>query len=158
MPKLEERQQTPGRHARRARSLRVSTTLAEINVVPLVDVMLVLLIIFMVTAPMMTQGFGVQLPRSTRSTAISAPLTVTVPLSFREEGNRVRVGEELVRLDFLATRVRAVLSDRLDKSVILAGDGAITLNEFMRVADKLREAGVEKVGLQTQPGQREPPR
>ena len=133
---------------------RVSSSLAEINVVPLVDVMLVLLIIFMVTAPMMTQGFGVQLPRSTRSTAIAAPLTVTVPLSFRQDG-KVRVGDEAVRLEFLAARVRAVLSDRLDKAVILAGDGAITPSELMRIADKLKEGGVEKVGLQTQPGVRE---
>ena len=151
MPKLEELQQTPGRHARRARSLRVSTTLAEINVVPLVDVMLVLLVIFMVTAPMMQQGFKVQLPRSTRSTAVSAPLTVTVPLSFRQD-RRVQVGDEAVRLDFLAARVRAVLSDRLQKSVLLAGDGAITLSEFLQIADKLREGGVENVGMQTQPG------
>lgn len=150
MPKIEETQQAPGRHARRARSLRVSTSLAEINVVPLIDVMLVLLIVFMVTAPMMQQGFKVQLPRSTQSTAIAAPLTVSVPLSFRQDG-KVRVGDEAVRLDFLAARVRAVLADRLQKSVLLAGDGAITLNEFLQIADKLREGGVENVGMQTQP-------
>jgi biopolymer transport protein TolR len=157
MPKLEEQQQTPGRHARRARSMRVSTSLAEINVVPLVDVMLVLLVIFMVTAPMMQQGFGVQLPQSTRSTAVSAPLTITVPLTFRQD-NRVRVDKESVSLDVLAERVRQVLSDRLDKSVLLAGDGAVTYSELIRVFDRLKEGGVERLGLQTQPVISEPRR
>ena len=150
MPKLEPLQQPPGRRARRSRSMHVSTSLAEINVVPLVDVMLVLLVIFMVTAPMMQQGFGVHLPQSRRSPAISAPVTVTVPLSFRKDG-RVRVDQDLVRLDFVGERVRQALADRLTKDVTLAGDGGITLDEVLKVLDKLKEGGVEKVGIQTQP-------
>jgi biopolymer transport protein TolR len=150
MPKLEDTSQAPGRHARRARSMRVSSSLAEINVVPLVDVMLVLLVIFMVTAPMMQQGFGVHLPQSRRATGIAAPLTITVPLSFRQN-NQVRLGDEAVRLDFLTERVRQELSNRLNKDVLLAGDGAITYSEMIRVFDTLRDGGVERVGLQTQP-------
>jgi biopolymer transport protein TolR len=150
MPKIEETQQIPGRHARRARSLRVSSSLSEINVVPLIDVMLVLLVIFMVTAPMMQQGFGIQLPQSSRSTAIAAPLTISVPLSFRDDA-RVRLDDEAVPLDVVAVRVQQVLADRLDKSVILAGDGAITLNELLQIADELKAGGVEHVGLLTQP-------
>jgi biopolymer transport protein TolR len=150
MPKLEDTTQAPGRHARRARSMRVSSSLAEINVVPLVDVMLVLLVIFMVTAPMMQQGFGVHLPQSTRSTAISAPLTVTVPLSFKRDG-KVRVDKEAVSLDVLPERVRQVLVDRLRKDVLVAGDGEISYSDLLQVFDKLREGGVETVGLQTQP-------
>ncbi len=151
MPKLEDTTQLPGRHARRARSMRVSSSLAEINVVPLVDVMLVLLVIFMVTAPMMQQGFGVHLPRSTRSAAVSAPLTVTVPLSFRQDG-KVRLDKEAVPLDVLPERVRQVLADRLRKDVLLAGDGEVSYSELVQVMDRLREGGVESVGLQTQPG------
>ena len=81
--------------------------LADINVTPLVDVMLVLLIIFMVTAPMMQQGFTVNLPQSTRSQAIdTAPLTVTVPADVATRG-RVMLGEksEEVRLQLLALRL-----------------------------------------------------
>jgi len=150
MPKLEEQSQPPGRRARRARSMHVSSSLAEINVVPLVDVMLVLLVIFMVAAPLMTQGFPVHLPQSTKSGPVTAPVTVTVPVTFRKD-SRVRIGNEAVRLDVLGERIRLALLGQLNQDVIVAGDGDITLQELMRVIDKLKEAGVVKVGLQTQP-------
>ena len=77
MAKLESLSGSAGRlSGRRGRSARVSSSLAEINVVPLVDVMLVLLVIFMVAAPMMQQGFAVQLPKSTQGRAIGEPVTV----------------------------------------------------------------------------------
>ena len=72
MPKLEPMSNGGMRARHRGRSARMSTSLAEINVVPLVDVMLVLLVIFMVAAPMMQQGFAVRLPESRRSTPASA--------------------------------------------------------------------------------------
>src|SRR5881396_491690 len=116
MPKI---QQTGGQgNGRRGRGARVGTSLAEINVVPLVDVMLVLLVIFMVTAPMMQQGFGVRLPQSRRSTSVSAPVTISVPLSFRQD-KKVRLGDELIGLNVLAERVRQVIADRLTKNVIV---------------------------------------
>jgi biopolymer transport protein TolR len=154
MPKLEELQQSPGRHARRARSMRVSSSLAEINVVPLVDVMLVLLVIFMVTAPMMQQGYGVHLPQARRAPAVTAPLTITVPLSFQKD-RKVRFGSELVSIGVLAERVRQDLANRLSKDVLVAGDGDIAYKDLMLVFDRLKEGGVEKVGLQTQPGSSE---
>jgi biopolymer transport protein ExbD len=154
MPKVEELQQTPGRHARRARSLRVSSSLAEINIVPLVDVMLVLLVIFMVTAPMMQQGFGIHLPQSKNSTAVSAPVTVFVPITFRADG-KVSLQGESVRLAVLDERVRQALSDKLVKQVIVSSDGRITIQELMQVGDKLQQAGVEKFAIQTQPPQSE---
>ena len=128
----------------------MSSSLAEINVVPLIDVMLVLLIIFMVTAPMMQQGFGVHLPQARRASSITAPLTITVPLSFRQD-RKLRLGNELIVIDVLAERVRQDLSNRLSKDVLLASDGGITMSEVMGVFDKLREGGVDKVGIQTQP-------
>jgi biopolymer transport protein ExbD len=150
MPRLEEQQQPPGRRARRARSMHVSSSLAEINVVPLVDVMLVLLVIFMVAAPMMTQGFPVHLPESRKSGAVSAPVTVTLPVTFRQD-NKVRLGNEAIPLDVLGERIRQALDGQLSKDVIVASDGAVTVQELMRITDKLREAGVVKVGVQTQP-------
>ena len=83
---------------RSARAMRISTSLAEINVVPLIDVMLVLLVVFMVAAPMMKQGFPIQLPKSSKSTPIKTqPLTVTVPISFRKD-NRVQLNANPVGL------------------------------------------------------------
>jgi biopolymer transport protein TolR len=151
MPKLEPMQQPPSRTGGlRARAMRVSTSLAEINVVPLVDVMLVLLVIFMVAAPMMQQGFNVQLPQSRQAKAISEPVTVTVEFSFRTD-RRVRVGSEYVKLDVLAERVKQALYGQAQQGVILAGDGRITLDEVMLIADQLTSAGVKNVAIQAQP-------
>ena len=130
--------------------MRVSTSLAEINVVPMVDVMLVLLVIFMVAAPMMTQGYGVQLPQSRQSKPIGEPVVVSVPTSFRGD-QRVRLNAELVRLSVLPERLKQLLSGQLQQNVLLAGDGAVTWQEIVTVFDALQEAGVKNVGLQTQP-------
>jgi biopolymer transport protein TolR len=153
MPKLEPMSNGLSRGGRRARGARVSSSLAEINVVPLVDVMLVLLVIFMVAAPMMQQGFPVKLPESRQSRAVDAPVTVTVPVSFRRD-QRAQVGDEFVRFDLLAERVRQALDQRSTKRVMVAGDGAVTLSELFLVVDKLAEGGVQDVNLQTQPARK----
>src|SRR5919109_4657574 len=96
---------------------RLSTTLAEINIIPLVDVMLVLLIIFMVTAPMLQRGVEVNLPVARRAQEISAErIFVDVPLSFRDD-ERVFIAKEAIRLPVLQERIRQLLVNRSDKSV-----------------------------------------
>jgi biopolymer transport protein ExbD len=150
MPKLEPLPANGGRGSRRARATRVSTSLAEINVVPLVDVMLVLLVIFMVAAPMMQQGFPVQLPESRQSRQTDAPVTITVPVTFRTD-QQVQIDGEFVPLSVLAERARQVVADRTDKSVMLAGDGDVSYSEIIAVMDRLKEGGVQSVNLQTQP-------
>jgi biopolymer transport protein ExbD len=150
MPKLEPLSNGSSRSGRRARSVRVSTSLAEINVVPLVDVMLVLLVIFMVAAPMMQQGFPVNLPQSRQSRAIDAPVLITVPVSFRKD-RRVQVDEEFVGFNVLAERVRQAVGQSERKQVMLAGDANVTFGELIMVWDRLREGGVENVQVQTQP-------
>jgi biopolymer transport protein TolR len=150
MPKLEQSSVSSGRAgSRRARGVRVSTSLAEINVVPLVDVMLVLLVIFMVAAPMMQQGYKVRLPSSRRSSPTTAPITVTVPTSFKRD-SRVLLDKEPIALRVLAERIRLEINDRADKTVMLAGDGGTTLDELMSVWDRLQEGGVTSVSIQTQ--------
>jgi len=128
----------------------VSSSLAEINVVPLVDVMLVLLVIFMVAAPMMQQGFPVQLPESRQSRPTTAPVTITVPLSFRDDA-QVQIDDEFVPLEVLPERVRQAVDEGPDRSVMLAGDGGITMSELISVWDRLYEGGVAEVNIQTQP-------
>lgn len=150
MPKLEPIPSVSRRGGRRARGTRVSSSLAEINVVPLVDVMLVLLVIFMIAAPMMKQGFEVNLPQSRRSTAVDSPVTVSVPASFKRD-RRVMIGNESVHLDLLPERVRQQIEAREPKTVALASDGSVTMTDVIAVMDRLKEGGVENVGLQTQP-------
>jgi biopolymer transport protein TolR len=150
MPRLEPMATSASRGGRRARGARVSSSLAEINVVPLVDVMLVLLVIFMVAAPMMQQGFPVNLPQSRQSRAVTAPITVTVPRSFRTD-RRVQIGDEWISFAVLQERIRQAVDARGSKRVIVAGDGALTLTELSMVLDKLNEGGVENASIQTQP-------
>ena len=108
MPKVQSFDHEKGGHSRRGR--RTSSSLAEINVVPLVDVMLVLLIIFMVTAPMMQRGLEIQLPVARRGQPISAePVYVTLPLSYRKD-KRVSIGplgQGRTGVDRRARRARA---------------------------------------------------
>jgi len=151
MPKLEPMSSGVSRlGGRRARGARVASSLAEINVVPLVDVMLVLLVIFMVAAPMMQQGFPVRLPESRQSRVISAPVTVTVPLTFRRD-RRVEIDGTRVNFDVLDERIRQALDARSEKSVVLAGDGGISYDDLMAVFGRLKQGGVETVSMQTQP-------
>jgi biopolymer transport protein TolR len=140
-----------GNGRRRGRGATVATSLAEINVVPLVDVMLVLLIIFMVTAPMMQQGLQVNLPQSRRSDPLTAqPIYVTVPANFKES-RIVQIGEEPVRVDILHERVKQAMLARDEKSVFVRADAATTYQDIVDVTDRLKEAGVEKVGLISRP-------
>jgi biopolymer transport protein ExbD/biopolymer transport protein TolR len=131
----------------RGRGRRVSTSLAEINVVPLVDVMLVLLIIFMVTAPMIQRGVDVRLPVSRRASAVEGErLFVTVPASFRTDGI-VFLGDERVRVDVLQERIRQRMETSVDKQVYLRGDGTVQLQDLMSIIDRLKDAGVTNVGI-----------
>ena len=148
MPKI---QAQPDANTGRRRGRRVSTSLSEINIIPLVDVMLVLLIIFMVAAPMMQKGVEVNLPVSRRADKMTNtdPLYVTVPTSYRDD-RRVQIGEEWVVVDVLAERMRQAMINRSDKQVFLRGDGAVQLQELMDVFGRLKEAGIEKVGIVAQ--------
>jgi biopolymer transport protein ExbD len=125
----------------------VATSLAEINVVPLVDVMLVLLIIFMVTAPMIQRGIDVKLPVARRATAVEGErLFVTVPASFRADG-AVFLGDERIRVEVLQERVRQKMESATDKRVYLRGDGTVQLQDLMSIMDRLKDAGVADVGI-----------
>jgi biopolymer transport protein TolR len=137
----------PNAGGRHQRGRRISPTLAEINVIPLVDVMLVLLIIFMVAAPMLQRGVEVNLPVASRSQQIAGErVFVSVPLSFRKD-RRVFIGEEPIRIDVLGERVRQLMLNKTDKPVFLRGDGMVELQELIEIMDRLKAAGVEKVGI-----------
>ena len=153
MPKVHSAAEAgPGRLGR---SRRVASSLSEINVVPLVDVMLVLLIIFMVTAPLIQRGIDVNLPVARRAAPITGErLSVTVPLAYREN-HMVYLGNEPLRLEILQERVRQKMEHGSEKKVYLRGDGGVQLQEVMEITDRLKAAGVETVGIETKmPGDR----
>ncbi|MCC7417220.1 MAG: biopolymer transporter ExbD [Acidobacteria bacterium] len=152
MPKVQQAAPVAGRGHR---GRRVATSLAEINVVPLVDVMLVLLIIFMVTAPMIQRGVEVNIPVSTRSTEISTErVFVSIPLSYRQD-HVVFLSEKPIGPAVFQERVRQAMEGRAKKEVFLRGDAGVQYQELMEVFDQLKAAGVETVGLVTKlPGER----
>jgi biopolymer transport protein TolR len=132
---------------RTGRGRRVSTSLAEINVVPLVDVMLVLLIIFMVTAPLIQRGIEVKLPQARRATQVSGErVELTIPDSYRQ-GRFVYLGKNQVRSEVLQERVRQLMEGRDQKEVFLRGDAGVQYQDLMDVIDMLKGAGVENIGM-----------
>jgi len=136
---------------RRGRGARVGTSLSEINVVPLVDVMLVLLVIFMVTAPMMQQGLNVNLPQSRRADPLNVqPVYVTIPAEF-PQNRYVQIGDDTVRLEVLNERVRQAMLTREDKSLLIRMDRSVTAQEMFDVFAELKKGGVEKIGISSQP-------
>ena len=137
----------PNAGGRHQRGRRVSPSLSEINVIPLVDVMLVLLIVFMVAAPMLQRGVEVTLPVASRSQEIASErVFVDLPVSYRED-RRVFIDKEPIRIDVLAERVRQIMLTRTDKVVYLRGDGSVNLQELYEVFDRLKEAGIQNVGI-----------
>jgi biopolymer transport protein TolR len=147
MPKVAHSPGAPTGRAGRGR--RVATSLAEINVVPLVDVMLVLLIIFMVTAPMLQRGIDVKLPVSRRATQIPATeqrVDVVVPADYRT-ARSVVVNKKPVKADDLREIIRQQMENRARKEVFLRGDRTVQYQDLMEVFDALKAAGVENVGM-----------
>jgi len=139
----------------RTRSRRVASSLAEINVVPLVDVMLVLLIIFMVTAPLIQRGIDVNLPTAVRANPIQGErVFINVPAAFRKD-RMVFLADEPVRLAILRERLRQKVENQTDKQVFLRVDRTLQIQDQMDVMDQISAAGIDKIGLVTKmPGEK----
>lgn len=122
--------------------------LSEINVTPLVDVMLVLLIIFMVTAPMMQQGLEVQLPE----TANSGVPTSEEPfiLIIKKDGS-LHAGESRLAMDSLGTKLKAIFSTRKDKQIYIQADRQVDYGTVAEALGEIRAAGIYQIGMITLP-------
>jgi biopolymer transport protein TolR len=122
--------------------------LADINVTPFVDVMLVLLIIFMVTAPMMMQGVDVALPEAT-----SEPLTVEeqqLIVSIDGQGG-VFINDVAVSVEELNQKLKKILAGRTDRDVYMKADKDIAYGAVVRVMSEIQEAGIKNLGMITIP-------
>ena len=136
------------RHRRRGRAR--TRPMAEINVTPFVDVMLVLLIIFMVAAPLLTVGVPVDLPKTAASalpTDQEEPLTVTLTAD-----GRVEIITTPVAHSELVPKLRAIAAEREGDRVFLRADGALPYNDVMQVMGALNAGGFSNVGLVTDTG------
>jgi biopolymer transport protein TolR len=124
--------------------------MAEINVTPFVDVMLVLLIIFMVAAPLLTVGVPVQLPKTAAAplpTEQEEPLTIALTAD-----GRVLLQKQEITLPELVTRLRAIAAERQDDRVYLRADGAVPYETVAQVMGALSAGGFTRIGLVTDPG------
>ena len=125
-----------------------SGTIAQINVVPLVDVMLVLLVIFMVTAPILQQGVSVDLPK-----------VAAGPLSGQEEQlvvniaktGQIFLNDTAMTPEQLGTKLRAIAAARPDRQLYVRADQAVSYGQVMRVMGTVHDAGLVRVGLVTEP-------
>jgi biopolymer transport protein TolR len=117
--------------------------LGEINVTPLVDVVLVLLLVFMVTAPMMSRGIDVTLPVADQpQTDPEDRITVTVNAK-----RQIFIGDQAVNLLLLEDRLRGMMEGRAGKVVYLRADEALRYGDVITVVDKIRKAGVDQIGF-----------
>ncbi len=122
--------------------------MSEINVTPFVDVMLVLLIIFMVTAPMMIQGVDVSLPEATSGPLTSDKEQLVISINKTSE---IFINDLPVAIDFLKEKMEKILETRSSREVFLKADKSISYGMVVRVMSEVKGAGVEKLGMITEP-------
>lgn len=122
--------------------------MADINVTPLVDVMLVLLVIFMVTAPMMQQGVQVNLPKA--NTKAMTPQDEAVVVSVDKNG-KVFINKDEIPASDLRNRLTAMFASREKKEVFLKADAGVPYGEVVRAMADIKGAGIERLGMVTEP-------
>lgn len=122
--------------------------MAEINVTPLVDVMLVLLIIFMVTAPMLSMGIDVNLPRVQSKSVDVAEEKLVLTIS---EGKEIFLNKTKMQLGELNPKLEAIFANRVDREIFLRADKNVPYGFVVEVMSEVRKAGVDKLGMITEP-------
>src|SRR5229473_3725508 len=139
---------------------KVGSTMSSPNVIPMADIMLVLLIIFMVVTPMLTKGFPADLAKVNNPTDMpNADKDDAVIVGISQSGD-VYMGSAKSDLSQVADQVRDRISGKLDKTVFVKSDGRAKYGDVVKVVDEIRSAGVDNVGLLTDKSEqtrREPP-
>ena len=126
---------------------RLGSSLAEINIIPLVDVVLVLLLIFMLTAPMMYRGIDVNLPRAAaKPTAVEERMVLTLT-----KDRALYLNDKKIAPGTLDTSLRAAFTNRTDKTLYLKADSGLAYGAVIEAMDMVRRAGIERLGMVTEP-------
>src|SRR2546423_15619439 len=126
---------------------RIGTNLAEINIIPLVDVVLVLLLIVMLTAPMMYRGSDVKLPKAAaKPTAVEERLVLTVT-----KDRSLFLNDKRVAASGLEQALRGTFATRKDKTLYLKADAGLAYGAVIETMDRVRRAGIERLGMVTEP-------
>ena len=131
-------------------SQSTSAPTAEINMTPLVDVMLVLLIIFIITAPLMTHSVKVDLPKASSTPTPEKPMTLQVAIN---ADNRIFIGADAVDQNVLEARFRAAVAQDANVEMHLKADRATRYEAVAETMSAARRAGLIKIGFVTQPGE-----
>ncbi len=122
--------------------------MSEINVTPLVDVILVLLIIFMVTAPMMQQGIDVDLPQTTSRALEAQEERIVISINAKRE---VYINQEKVDFSLLRRRLERSTAARFNKEVFLRADRSVPYGFVVQTMAEIKNAGIDKLGMITEP-------
>jgi biopolymer transport protein TolR len=135
-----------------ASSQRDVTTIAQINVTPLVDVMLVLLVIFMVTAPIIQQGVQVNLPQAK---AGAIPGTEELLIVTVAKNGKIYLNDNPMTLGELGEKLRAIRKLQADKQVYLRADQDVRYGVVMKTIAEIKQSGIERLGMVTRPSSEE---
>lgn len=126
------------------------TTLAEINVTPLVDVMLVLLIVFMISAPLMQQGVQVDLPKANAGTISETPEQIVILV---DRSKKIRMNGKVIKEGTLRKRLIAIAMTKPDVEVVIQADQTLPYGFIAQVMAEVKQAKIHRVGLVTQPSE-----
>jgi biopolymer transport protein ExbD/biopolymer transport protein TolR len=128
-------------------SRQTETSLSDINIVPFVDVVLVLLIIFMITAPILQSGIEVELPKTRTVKEIAeGRLVITI-----DRAQRVYLGNEPVNIHEIGRKVHAQMQSPQSDAVFLRCDETVPFGSFATVVDELRQSGIQNISVVTEP-------
>ena len=126
---------------------RTQSSLSDINVTPFVDVLLVLLVIFMLTAPILQSGIELDVPKTRTVREISQErLVVTI-----DRGQRLYLGNDPINIHSLGPQIREKVRTRREQSVFLRADQTVPFGTVATVVDELRQAGIEQISMVTEP-------